>query len=139
MLAWKLNPHHHPILRHPSVMYKALINAGASIRRERIRPTQWDSHGGRSDECSSRACIACRHNAIDSNPYEPPICQEARGIDASFKGVRVHSTQKGEGTGGKPVTREETTLLSIRAPYLRPLNSGLMCVEKSLSISANTP
>ena len=84
-------------------------------------PTRRDSHGGRSDECLSRARIACRHYAINSNPYEPPTRQEARGVDAPFKGVGVHSTHKGEETGGKPVSREETTLLSIRAPYLRPL------------------
>ena len=36
------NPHHHPtlVLWHPSIIYKALINAGASIRRERVRPTR---------------------------------------------------------------------------------------------------
>ena len=70
-----------------------------------------------------RACIACRHYAIDLNTYKPFTRQEARGVDASesFKGVRVYSTHKGEATGGKPVSREETTLLSIRAPHLRPL------------------
>ena len=30
-------------------------------------------------------------------------------------------TYKGQETGGKPVSREETTLLSIREPYPRPL------------------
>ena len=35
---------------------------GASAR---IQPTRRDSHGGRSDECLSRACIACRNYATD--------------------------------------------------------------------------
>ena len=108
-------------LRHPSMIYKAMINAGASIQRERIRPTRRDSHGGRSDEFISRACIACRHYAIDSNTYKPFTHQEARGIEAPFKGLRVHSTHKGEETGGNPLSREETTLLSMCAPHLRPL------------------
>ena len=108
-------------LWHPSMIYEALINAGRGIRRERIRPTRRDSHGGRSDEFISRACIACRHYAIDSNTYKPFTHQEARGIDASFKGLRVHSTHKGEETGGNPLSREETTLLSMCAPHLRPL------------------
>ena len=43
----------------------------------------------------SRACIACRHYAIDSNTYKPFTHQEARGIDASFKGLRAHSMYKG--------------------------------------------
>ena len=110
-------------LWHPSMIYKALINPGRGIRRERIRPTRRDSHGGRSDEFISRACIACRHYAIDSNTYKfkPFTHQEARGIDASFKGLRVHSRHKGEETGGNPLSREETTLLSMCAPHLRPL------------------
>ena len=108
-------------LWHPSMIYEALINAGRGIRRERIRPTRRDSHGGRSDEFISRACIACRHYAIDSNTYKPFTHQEARGIDAFFKGLRVHSTHKGEETGGKPVSREEVALRSIRASYPRPL------------------
>ena len=108
-------------LWHPSMIYKALINAGRGIRRERIRPTRRDSHGGRSDEFISRACIACRHYAIELITYNPLTHQEARGIDASFKGLRVHSTHKGEETGDSPFSREETTLLSMCAPHLRPL------------------
>ena len=108
-------------LWHPSMIYKALINAGRGIRRERIRPTRRDSHGGRSDEFISRACIACRHYAIELITYNPLTHQEAWGIDASFKGLRVHSTYKGYETGGNYVSREETTLLSIREPYPRPL------------------
>ena len=79
------------------MIYKALINAGRGIRRERIRPTRRDSHGGRSDELEFilRAFIACRHYAIELITYNPPTHQEARGIDASFKGLRVHSTYKG--------------------------------------------
>ena len=78
MLAWKIgNRTLTTILslgvRHPATIYKALINAGAGIRRERIRPTRQDSHGAchgvRSDESLSRACIACQHYAIDSNIY----------------------------------------------------------------------
>ena len=84
-------------LWHPYMIYKALINADAGIRRERIRPTRRDYHGGRSDECIclSRACIACRHYAIDSITYNPLTRQEARGVNASFKGLRVHSAHKG--------------------------------------------
>ena len=69
------------------MIYKALINAGRGIRRERIRPTQRDSHGGRSDEFISRACIAiaCRHYAIELITYNPLTHQETRVIDASFK------------------------------------------------------
>ena len=33
----------------------------------------------------------------------------------------VHSTHKGEETVGKPVSKEETAPLSIRAPYPKPL------------------
>ena len=108
-------------LWHPSMIYKALINTGRGIRRERIRPTRRDSHGGRSDGFISRACIACRHYAIDSNTYKPFTQQEARGIGASFKGLRVPSTHKGEETGGNPLSRKETTFLSMCAPHLRPL------------------
>ena len=81
----------------------------------------WRLLSSYSDECLSRACIACRRYAIDSNPYEPPTRQEARSADAPFTGVRVHSAHKGEDTGGRPVSREETRPLSIRTPYLRPL------------------
>ena len=110
-------------LWHLSMIYKALINTGRGIRRERIRPTRRDSHGGRSDEFTPRACVACRYYAIDPNTYKPFTHQEMRGIDASFKGLRVHSTYKGEETGGKPLSREETALLSMcaRAPHPRPL------------------
>ena len=41
-------------LRHPAMIRKALINAGASMPRQRIRPTRQDFHGGRSDEFLSR-------------------------------------------------------------------------------------
>ena len=34
--------------------------------------------------------------------------------------VRVHSTHKGEETGGKPWSRKETTPLPMCAPHLRP-------------------
>ena len=46
-----------------------------------------DSHGGRSDECLSRSCIAHRgrHYAADSNTHNPLTPREARGADASFK------------------------------------------------------
>ena len=103
--------------------YKALINAASwceqspSIRRERIRPTRRDSHGGRSGECLSRACIACRHCAADPNNHGPSTHQEARGADAPAKGVRVHSTHRGGETRGGPVSREHTTPLSVRAPH----------------------
>ena len=80
-----------------------------------------DSHGGRSDECLSRAYIACRHYAIDSITYNSLTRQEVRGVDASFNGLRVHSTYKGYETGGNYVRRKEATLLSIRGPYPRPL------------------
>ena len=43
----------------------------------------------------ARACIACRHYAIDSNTYNPLTRQEARGADASFKGLGLHSTHTG--------------------------------------------
>jgi hypothetical protein len=36
-----------------------------------------------------RACIACRHYAIKLITYNPLTHQETRGIDASFKGLRV--------------------------------------------------
>ena len=126
-------------LRHPSMImiYQALITAGARIRHEHIRTTPRDPHGGRSlaDECIilSPACVACRHYAINSNPHEPPTRQEARGVDASFKGVRVHSTNKGDEKGGKPLSREETTPLSIRAPYRRPplrFSSAFVAISK---------
>ena len=100
---------------------KALMNAGRGIRRKRVRPTWRDSHGGRSDEFMSRACIACRHYAIELITYNPPTRQEMRGIDASFTVQRVHSTYKGYETGGDYVSREKTTLRSIRGPYPRPL------------------
>ena len=59
--------------------------------------------------------------AFDSNTYNPLTCQEAGGIDSSFKGLRVRSACEGEETGGKPVSRKETTLLSMRElePYPR--------------------
>ena len=53
-------------------------------------------------------------------PMNHPL-QETRGADAPFKGVRAHSTHKGEETGGGPASREETSPLSIRTPHLRPL------------------
>ena len=33
-------------------------------------------HGGRSDEFISRACIACRHYAIDSNTYKAFVSED---------------------------------------------------------------
>ena len=77
--------------------------------------------GGCSDEFISRACIACRHYAIELITYNPLTHQETRGVDASFKGLRVHSTYKGWEIGGNYVSRKEVTLLSIREPYPRPL------------------
>jgi hypothetical protein len=74
---------------------EALRNAGASPTRERIRPTRRDCHCGRTGEFIPRACIACRHYAIDSNTSQLLTRQETRGVDASFKGLRVHSTHKG--------------------------------------------
>ena len=68
----------------------------------------------------ARMRIACRHYAIDSNTFGPFTQQEARGADAPFKGVRVHSAHKGDETGDKPVSRQGTTPLSVRAPYPRP-------------------
>ena len=110
-------------LWHPSMICKALINACWGAKSARIRPMRRDSHGGRSDECLSRACIrvAWRQYAIDSNTYKPLTCKEARGVESPFKSFRVHSTHKGEETGGKPVSLEEVTLRSIRASYPRPL------------------
>ena len=65
---------------------------------------------------SAAGCIACRHYAIDSNTYNPLTRQEVRGVDASFKGLSVHPTYKGEATGGNYVSRKEVTPapLSIR-------------------------
>ena len=60
-------------------------------------------------------------HAPASSPFEPPTRQEVRGVAASFKGVRVHWTHKGEDTGHNPVSREGKTLFSIRAPYPRLL------------------
>ena len=36
-------------LWHPSMIYRALMNAGWGAKRARIHPTRRDSHGGRSD------------------------------------------------------------------------------------------
>ena len=109
---------------------KALINACWGAKRARIRPTRRDSHmhGGRADKCLSRACVAWRHCAIDPNAYTPLTyaCGEARarGVESPrpgpFKSSRVHSTHKGEETGGKPVSREEVALRPARASYPRP-------------------
>ena len=55
------------------------------------------------------------------NACKPLTCEEARGTEASPRRVRVHWTHKGEETGGKPVSREEVTLRSIRSSYPRPL------------------
>ena len=60
-----------------------------------LMPTWRDSHGGRPDEYLSRACIACRHCAIDWNTYNPLTRQDAQGADAPFKGLRVRSAHKG--------------------------------------------
>jgi len=103
------------------VICTALINACWGAKRARIRPTRRDSHGGRSDECLSRACIACQHYAIDSNTYNPLTCEEARGVEAPFKSFRVHLTHKGQETGGNYVSQEETTPVTIREPHPRPL------------------
>ena len=68
--------------------YKAWANAGSGTRRGRIRPTRRDSCGGRSGECLSRACIACRHRAVDSNTYTTrPLAKKracAREVDGPF-------------------------------------------------------
>ena len=97
------------------------MNACWGAKCARIRPMRRDFHGGRTGEVAQSTWMGCRPYAIDSTPYNPLTRQEARGVEASFKGVRVHSTHKGEETGGKPVSWEDTTPLSIRAPYLRPL------------------
>ena len=76
---------------------EALRNAGASPTRERIRPMRRDCHCGRTGEFIPRTCIAiaCRHYAVVLNTSQLLTRQEARGADASFKGLRVHSTHKG--------------------------------------------
>ena len=100
-----------------------MINARWEGKIARIRPTRRDCHGGRSDECLSCACIACRHYAIDSTAYNynPLTCEEARGVKAPFKSFRVHSAHKGEEVRRKPVSRGEVPRRSIRASYPRPL------------------
>ena len=74
---------------------KALRNAGASPTRERIRPMRRDCHCGRTGEFTARVYIACRLYAIVSNTSKLLTRQEARGVDASFEGLRMHSTHKG--------------------------------------------
>ena len=100
---------------------KALVNACRGPTRERIRPMRRDCHCGRTGEFISRACIACRHYAIVLNTSQLLTRQEARGVDASFKGLRVQSTYKGQEIGGNYLSRKEVTLRSIRDPYPRPL------------------
>ena len=85
-----------------------------------VRPAYAAGFPWRLLEYLSRACIACRHYAIDLNTDKPLTRQEARDADASFKGVRVHSTYKGYKTGGNSVSQKEVTLLSICKPYPRP-------------------
>ena len=101
--------------------------------------------GGRTDEFTPRACIACRHYAIDWNPYEPPTRQETWGFEASFGCLSVHSTHKGRETRGNCVSREETALLSIREPYPtcnpRPLMALLQRFRSctGTSVLSNSP
>ena len=61
---------------------------------------------------------ACRYKYI----YNSPTCEETRGADAPFKGLRLHSTHKGYETWGGYARRdlEETTRRSICGPYPRP-------------------
>ena len=89
-------------------------------------------------------CTDCVHSrseihAIDSNTSKPLPRQEARGVDASFKGLRAHSMQKGEETGISYVSRGETVILSMLEPYSRPLiavsqrSSSVGCAPSSQS------
>ena len=102
--------------------------AGGPSARARIptsRPTRRrrDSHGGRSGECPSRACIVHRDQAADATINNPATRQEARGADASCKSLRAHGahpTHNGQATGGSYASRKEATLLSIRGPYPKP-------------------
>ena len=94
----------------------------ARIRRRPTRPRR-DSHGGRSYECLSRACIARRHCAVDLNTHKPPTRQKTRGADASFKGLRVHSTRthKGQEIGalryrGLGLTKPTPPEIAAKAP-----------------------
>ena len=52
---------------------------------------------------ASRADIT-RSIRIHNITYNPLTCEEARGAEAPFKLVRVHSTHRGEETGGRPVS-----------------------------------
>ena len=85
----------------------ALRNAGASPTRERIRPMRRDCHCGRTGEFIPRACIACRHYAIDSNTSKLLTRQEARGARRC------------------PLQRFESAL-----DAQRPRNRGQMCQTK---------
>ena len=84
------------------------LNAGRGIRRVHIniRPTRPDFHGCRPGGFLSRACIARRHCAVELVTYNPLTHQETWGIDASFKGLRVHSTYAGLEIGGGYVSRK---------------------------------
>ena len=114
-------PHRHPILMVSISDTQRSDKCVLGAKDARIRPTRRDSHGGRSGDCLSRACIACQHCAVDSSTYKPPTCEEARGVEAPFKSFRVPSTHKGEEPGGGAVSREEVRLRSICASYPRPL------------------
>ena len=80
------------------------------------------AHASRGDIMRSIQIPTRQLYAIDSNTYKPLTRQEARGVDASFKGLGAHSMQKGEKTGIGHVSREETVILSILEPYSRPLS-----------------
>ena len=61
------------------------------------------------------------HADINSSPYTPSTHQEAQGIGAPSKGLRVHSMHKGDETGGTPLSQGDTMPLSMCVPHQKPL------------------
>ena len=112
-----------------------LRNACASPTRERIRPMRRDCHCCRSVEFPLRACVAFRHCALDLNTYKPPTRQEARGADASFKGLRA--TMRGD-RGRLCESRRDSGPVDTRA-ILKAPHCALAAKLQSDSSVGRTP
>ena len=117
MHARKTNTHHHPALMGSIYTH----NAGWPWGPKRARAHSAYSYATGLMTPWRTLRRVFRHGAIDSNTYKSLTRQEAQCTEAPFTSFRVHSTHKGEEIGVNPVSREETVLLLIRAPYPRPL------------------
>ena len=122
VLAWKSNPHRHPILMATIYDIWSIDNCllGAQARtHSAAQATPMEAAQARLHKAPGWDAGLTRPTRLRTKHL--PAKKRARGAGASFKGVRVHPAHKGEETEGRPLSREEAARLPMRALYRRPL------------------